>query len=246
MYTYDDYDPYDQEDEVAPQAVFYAPRLSMIFPLIIILILAAVFIDLTSQLSFNWAAAAPPASAPGDAAIQVDEQVSANQPGASGQLATLFTPEVRFWENQIVQWAQEYQVDANLIAVVMQIESCGYQQALSRAGAMSLFQVMPYHFKDGENGFDVQTNALRGISYLKRSLLTHQGDVRLALAGYNGGIAGSQRPEENWPAETKRYVHWGMQIYQDAIAGQSHSDRLHEWLNAGGASLCRMAAESQK
>jgi soluble lytic murein transglycosylase-like protein len=152
----------------------------------------------------------------------------------------LFTAEVQAWEESILAWSDKYGLDPNLVATVMQIESCGYAQAQSPAGAMGLFQVMPYHFLEGEKPFDPATNAKRGIGYLKRALAIG-GDPRLALAGYNGGISGAQRPPQSWPDETHRYLYWGLSIYQDAQAGLDHSPRLEEWLSRGGASLCNLA-----
>jgi len=158
-------------------------------------------------------------------------------------LASLFTPEVRYWAGAIQSWAAEAGLDANLLATVMQIESCGNPLARSRAGAMGLFQVMPYHFYATDNPYDPDTNALRGIAYLNRSLEAAQGDTRLALAGYNGGISVISAAESTWAAETQRYVYWGSGIYQDAFSGASESLRLQEWLAAGGASLCKQARQ---
>ena len=45
-----------------------------------------------------------------------------------------------------------------------------------------------------------------------------------------------------WPAQTQRYWYWGTGIYEEAASGAASSGRLQEWLNAGGASLCRTAA----
>ena len=164
----------------------------------------------------------------------------AHTAAGSGGIAPLFMPEVQAWEEQILIWSKKYGLDPNLIATVMQIESCGYIQARSPAGAMGLFQVMPYHFLDGENPYHPATNAKRGLGYLRRSLDAGK-DPRLALAGYNGGITGAQNPPQNWPEETHRYVYWGMGIYQDAQNGLARSPRLEEWLARGGAALCRLA-----
>lgn len=164
--------------------------------------------------------------------------------GPSSGLSRLFTPEVLYWEDKIMAWSERWDLDPNLIAVVIQIESCGDARARSSAGASGLFQVMPYHFQSGEDPFHPGTNARRGLNYLGRSL--QQGEsVRLALAGYNGGINGARRPPAEWPAETRRYVYWGMGIYKDARAGKNHSVRLDEWLAAGGQSLCAAAASRQ-
>jgi hypothetical protein len=165
-------------------------------------------------------------------------------PNTTGKIAPLFTAEVQYWGYKIEDWGKKYNLDPNLIATVMQIESCGHQNAKSNAGAMGLFQVMPYHFSDGEDPYKPNINARRGLTYLKRSLEAGNSDIRLALAGYNGGITGASRPDSEWSRETSRFAYWGEGIYTDAARGKSQSDRLDEWLSAGGTSLCRSAAES--
>ncbi len=124
----------------------------------------------------------------------------------------------------------------------MQIESCGNPKAGSPAGAMGLFQVMPFHFTSDENGYDPETNAYRGMAYLSKGLIIANGDTGLALAGYNGGHSRITLPQSSWTYETQRYYYWGTGIYQDAITEKSNSNRLNEWLNAGGHSLCQQAA----
>ena len=172
--------------------------------------------------------------------LSVDEKPTLN-PGIS----PLFTPEVQYWEEEIIAWSEIYQLDPNLVATVMQIESCGFLLAESVAGAKGLFQVMPYHFHDGENPFQPDTNAKRGLLYLRQSKEAG-GNSKLTLAGYNGGINGATLPDEDWPKETHRYVYWGLRIYEDAANGFEHSARLDEWLSHGGASLCQKARESQQ
>jgi soluble lytic murein transglycosylase-like protein len=100
---------------------------------------------------------------------------------------------------------------------------------------------MPYHFSDGENTLDPATNARRGLHYYAEQLQRF-GDVNLAFAAYNGGPGNAVKSYENWPNETQRYHYWSQGIYADAQAGLSSSTRLQEWMQAGGASLCRQAA----
>ena len=153
----------------------------------------------------------------------------------------MFRPEVQYWNAAIQAWATTAGLDPNLVATVMQIESCGDPGARSRAGAMGLFQVMPFHFADGDDPYSPNTNAARGLAYLKRSLEKANGNTRLALAGYNGGIGVIGRSEASWAAETQRYAYWGSGIYAEASNGATESLRLQEWIAAGGASLCRQA-----
>lgn len=177
-----------------------------------------------------------------DSSAQV-EVPPVNQLVASGEIAPLFTPEVQYWSANIVRWASAHGLDPNLAATVMQIESCGHPDVRSSAGATGLFQVMPFHFVAGENMSNPDTNALRGMDYLRRSLETAGGNPRLAFAGYNGGIGVIGRLESGWPAETIRYAYWGSGIYTDASQNRSESARLDEWLKAGGASLCAKARQ---
>lgn len=161
---------------------------------------------------------------------------------AGGQISAVFTPEVRHWEPQIVRWSQTYGVDANLVAIIMQIESCGDPEAVSTAGAQGLFQVMPFHFSAGENARDPETNARRGLSYFMERLNQTGGDVGRAFAGYNGGHVAAAGGWDDWLPETQRYYVWSTGIYQDIVAGNGQSTTIQEWLQAGGASLCRQAA----
>jgi soluble lytic murein transglycosylase-like protein len=159
-----------------------------------------------------------------------------------GNIASFFTKEVKYWEAKIVEWGQLYGVDPNIVATVMQIESCGDPQAVSGAGAQSLFQVMPFHFVAGENSMDPDTNAKRGMIFMADLLSRSNGDVGLALAGYNGGPSVMSRGMESWPAETQRYYRWGNGIFNEISAGQPASETLNQWLAAGGSSLCQQAA----
>lgn len=167
---------------------------------------------------------------------------AAAQTDSGTTLSPIFTRQVQYWANDIVRWADASSLDPNLVAVVMQIESCGDPFARSSAGAMGLFQVMPFHFQSGENPFDTNTNALRGMNYLARSLDTARGNVRLALAGYNGGIGIIARGEWSWSAQTLRYVYYGAPIYEDARSGAPSSAKLEEWYRKYGVNLCNQAS----
>ena len=189
----------------------------------------------TSALPMNEPSASNPS-------LGATTPLLASQPETSSSgLSPIFTREVQYWGDNIIRWANAASLDPNLAAVVMQIESCGDPQAVSRSGAMGLFQVMPFHFHRGENSYNPDTNALRGLNYLSRSLETGGGNARLALAGYNGGIGVIARGEWTWAAETKRYVYYGAPIYEDARSGVTSSPMLDEWYRKYGAGLCRQA-----
>jgi soluble lytic murein transglycosylase-like protein len=165
-----------------------------------------------------------------------------NPPGA---IAPLFTAEVRHWSGDIERWAKQYNLDPNLLATVMQIESCGHPTVSSYAGAQGLFQVMPFHFLQGENQLDPETNAQHGADVLHQCLFNFaDGDPGLAMACYNGGPSLVNKPYTIWPNQTQRYYIWGMGIYTDASSHQSQSTTLDLWLDAGGKILCQQAANT--
>jgi soluble lytic murein transglycosylase-like protein len=158
-------------------------------------------------------------------------------------VSPIFRAEVRYWAGSISKWSADFGLDPNLVATIMQIESCGDPRAKSSAGAMGLFQVMPFHFQSLDNPYDPDTNATRGLAYLSRSLAAGSGDARLALAGYNGGIGVISRAEWTWSAQTQRYIKYGVPIYEDARSGLSSSAALNEWYQSYGVSLCRQASQ---
>jgi len=162
----------------------------------------------------------------------------------SGEIAGFFTAEVAYWHDDILRWAAEASLDPNLVATIIQIESCGDPRAVSPAGAQGLMQVMPQHFNAGEDTLLPDTNASRGLSILRECLYSPynpQNDVGLAFACYNGGPSVFVYVWDAWPQESRYYYIWGTGIYQDAQNGLASSDTLDQWLAAGGQSLCQNA-----
>ncbi|MFN8372790.1 MAG: transglycosylase SLT domain-containing protein [Anaerolineae bacterium] len=159
-------------------------------------------------------------------------------------IAPLFTAEVVYWSDDIARWADEYGLDPNLLATVMQIESCGHPTVSSYAGAQGLFQVMPFHFDVSEDQLDPDTNAMRGANFLNECLGYANGDTGLAMACYNGGPSVTTRAFNTWTDQTQRYYMWGTGIYADAEQNLPYSETLTRWLDAGGSRLCQQAAST--
>lgn len=166
------------------------------------------------------------------------------QPEEISVIAPFFTREIDHWNTEISRWATQYNLDPNLLATVMQIESCGDSSVSSVAGAQGLFQVMPFHFATGENQLDPDTNAMRGANFLNLCLDYSNGDAGLAMACYNGGPGVVDMPSSDWFAETQRYYNWGTTIYADAQANVTTSSALQSWLDAGGSVLCNRASNT--
>lgn len=172
-------------------------------------------------------------------------------------LANLFTSSVEYWEPAIYNWAREAEVNPNLIATIMQIESCGNPYVASYVGAQGLMQVMPANFQDGDNQMDLNTNMRTGLSIFRQCLhfstdpnfdgVTDQApDVGLALACYNGGPSVIGVPQNQWYQESRDYYQWGTGIWRDASQGATYSSTIDAWLNAGGNGLCNQAYSVQE
>ncbi len=164
---------------------------------------------------------------------------------ATAPLAPFYTAEVLYWQQKIQEWAAAHTVNPNVLAIIIQIESCGDATAVSSAGALGLMQVMPFHFKYGENMIDPETNVQRGMQVFHECLAMFAGyDLGLALACYNGGPSVTRRRYEDWYAETRYYYDWATGLWQDVQAGVTRSETLADWLAAGGQRLCDRAAHS--
>ena len=160
---------------------------------------------------------------------------------AKQAVAPLFTTQVAHWNDDIERWAGKYDLDPNMLATVMQIESCGHPTVNSPAGARGLFQVMPMHFADGEDFYDPDTNAQRSAEVLNDCLGWADGDSGLAMACYNGGPSVINADFDNWHSEPQNYYKWATGIYADARKNKDNSETLDQWLAAGGQNLCDLA-----
>lgn len=165
------------------------------------------------------------------------------EPNWDPEIATIFTSEVQYWASAIGSWSYTYRIRPNMIATILQIESCGNPSALSGANAQGLFQVLPLHFDEGEDPYDPNINAMRSLLYFGELLAATNGDTALAFAAYNGGPGLIQTSPVEWPKESQSYQFWASGILEEAEGGFVQSPTLIEWLNAGGDYLCQQARE---
>ena len=89
----------------------------------------------------------------------------------------------------ILKAGKQYGVDPRLLHAVIWQESRYKTGAKSGAGAQGLMQMIPATAKrfNCTNVYDPQSNVTAGAQYLRWLLDRFDGDVALALAGYNAG-----------------------------------------------------------
>lgn len=127
-----------------------------------------------------------------------------------GTSATMTPPAQPAISSIVKDVAYELNMPAHLLHAVIAVES-GYEvQAVSRKGAQGLMQLMPATARrfGVANPFDPRDNVRGGALYLKWLLNLFEGDLPLAIAGYNAGEAAVIRAGYSIPpyAETQRYV----------------------------------------
>ena len=103
--------------------------------------------------------------------------------------------------------ADSYGVPREVALAVAEQESNGKQSAVSSAGAIGVFQLMPSTAKWlGVDPYNVDQNIQGGVSYLAK-LYKQFGDWTLALAGYNAGPGNVNKYGGVPPfTETQNYV----------------------------------------
>ncbi len=107
-------------------------------------------------------------------------------------LAPTWDPTIRQWATQIALVANEYGLDADLIAAVIREESHGDPHVVSYMGAVGLMGVMPrgpgFEFRPSAEALKrPNTNLHWGAAILADIIRQSGGDLYAALAAYNGG-----------------------------------------------------------
>lgn len=92
-------------------------------------------------------------------------------------------------ENIFQEAASAYNVSLNLLKAIGKAESNFNPQAVSRAGAQGVMQLMPATARSlgVTDSFDARSNIMGGAKYIAGLLDKYNGNVSLALAAYNAG-----------------------------------------------------------
>ena len=96
--------------------------------------------------------------------------------------------------------ANRVELPPELVLAVIDIESRFDRFAISRSGAQGLMQVMPFWLDEighpDDNLMDINTNLRMGCTILKYYLDKEQGNLRRALARYNGSLGSWKYPDK--------------------------------------------------
>ncbi|MEM1343313.1 MAG: lytic transglycosylase domain-containing protein [Pseudomonadota bacterium] len=115
----------------------------------------------------------------------------------------------RTWQRPITAAAQRHGVSEALILAMIAVESAGKPRARSHAGAQGLMQLIPATARrfGVRDVYDPMQNVAGGAAYMNWLLGRFDGDVVLALAGYNAGEGAVDKHAGVPPyRETRGYV----------------------------------------
>jgi soluble lytic murein transglycosylase-like protein len=131
----------------------------------------------------------------------------------------------------IVEQAEIYDFEPNLLMAVIHVESAGYHLAVSHVGALGLMQILPstgeeiarklgltWHGPDSL--FDPIMNVKLGAAYL-RELMDRYESMPTALAAYNWGPGRIDRRLRRGASVPSRYIEQVMKAYRPRESGRS-------------------------
>jgi soluble lytic murein transglycosylase-like protein len=121
----------------------------------------------------------------------------------------------------INRFSRQHHLHPALIRAVIKAESNFDPQAVSRAGAIGLMQLMPQTAVrlDVRDLYDPEDNVGGGTKYLRQLLDRFRGNLPLALAAYNAGEHVVDRYRTLPPIdETRQYVRKVLRYYRTFLA----------------------------
>ncbi|MRR16892.1 MAG: lytic transglycosylase [Deltaproteobacteria bacterium] len=126
--------------------------------------------------------------------------------------------DIRQYDKIIADAAGKFNLDIALIKAVIKAESNFNHQAVSRAGAKGLMQLMPQTASalKVDDVFHPGDNIEGGARYLRYLLNLYRGNLTLALAAYNAGEGAVAKYNYGVPPyrETQNYIRRVLAFYE--------------------------------
>ncbi|HDW8179970.1 TPA: lytic transglycosylase domain-containing protein [Escherichia coli] len=107
------------------------------------------------------------------------------------------------YDDYFSEAAKKYNVDPRWLKAIAAGESSWDQNAVSKAGAKGLMQVMPGNFQPGENPFDPRDNIMAGARVFSWAMQSANGDLDEALRYYNGGSRRGSAENRAYPGRIR-------------------------------------------
>ena len=140
---------------------------------------------------------------------QIDNTPSKKETTIASIIPQQASPPPATLQDVISKASKQHGVEESLIKAVIKAESNFNPNAVSRAGAQGLMQLMPSTARGlgVTNSFDPEQNIMAGTRFLKDMLKRYQGNVDAALADYNWGPGNVDRKGiSSLPKETREYL----------------------------------------
>jgi soluble lytic murein transglycosylase-like protein len=110
---------------------------------------------------------------------------------------------------QVHYEASRANLDPELVLALINVESNFDRFAISSAGARGLMQIMPFWLNEigrsDDNLFNINTNLRFGCTILNIYLKREKGDMRKALARYNGSVGKNWYPQRVYKSLRTRW-----------------------------------------
>lgn len=186
----------------------------------------------------------------------------------SSKITSPWIPEtVKHWEKPIGKMAQRYDIDPNLIAIIITMESGGYPKATSEVNAKGLMQIMPLTAEDiaaryiekpvkKYDLYDPETSIEFGAAYLAMLRdeygTAKQGPswndtVELIAAAYNGGFSAANALEKGEGLRDTQTLSYSRDAFNMWRERNSESSPTFErWKERGGDELITSAKNWQQ
>ncbi|HET90225.1 MAG TPA: hypothetical protein ENN99_05735 [Chloroflexi bacterium] len=152
-------------------------------------------------------------------------RAQADPPPEPSVLSSYWRPEISRWETIILPYAQQRNLDPDLIAAIIWKESLGRATASGPAGAVGLMGLMPFAWRPSvEELENPWTNVEWGARALAHTIRDGKGDVFYALAAYNGGW------DKTHLRSTRNYAADVLSHYAQAIAARHELSADDNWV----------------